>query len=511
MKRIANLIFLLAILLTAFNSTITAQQVTILSNTEIPANVRDQYRKYATRQLENYYSALLFIVDNEVIKENFKENFFSGASSRYQPEFKKKKSSTDMHLLPESYMMELCKEYSKEESEACTFTVSDITYDEKFYAPDRVSCYIIASYNLSLEHEGKKLFTRECKAYCHFPSAMDFTNVKFLQIEPIRDLKTYDFSYNITGKTINDIYREANKLYENKEYELAFQKYLSLAEQGHRESQSQVSWCYLFGQGTDKNDKKWLSWKIKAASQLHLESFKDVLSLFSMQEKRKEYKKSYEKLAELGDEDAIFIMTQYHLTNGKINKAIDLIRSLADKDNAMAQLMLANIISNTQKDYTTGKIWYEKAAEQGNAMALYCLALIYNNQSNFKKAFEYFHTAAELDLPDALVDCGTCYLTGNGVEKDEKKAFEYYQKGYYHKHISAAYHLGLCYMNGIIVEKNAATAVKYFKEASDGGVGAASYVLSKCYNEGIGVTKDEYESRRLLEKSKQQGFEAVEE
>lgn len=510
MNRQTYLKFFLAIMLTVFISTINAQQVTVLSNAEIPANVRDQYRKYASRQLENYYSALLFIVDNEIIKENFKENFFSGASSRYQPEFKKKKSSTVMHLLPESYMMELCKEYSKEESEACTFTVSEITYDEEFYAPDRVSCYIIATYNLSLEHEGKKLFTRECKAYCHFPSAMDFTNVKFLQIEPVRDLKTYDFSFNITGKTINDIYREANKLYENKEYELAFNKYLNLAEQGHRESQSQVSWCFLLGKGTDENKKKWLSWRIKAAIQLHIQSLKDIIHLFSMQEKRKEYKKSYEKLAELGDEDAIFIMTEYYLTDGKINKAIDLMRPLADKDNVMAQLMLANIISNTQKDNTTGKIWYEKAAKQGNAMAMYCLALTYHNEKKFKQAFEFFHTAAELDLPDALIDCGTCYLIGNGVEKDEVKAFEYYQEGYYHKHVSAAYHLGTCYLNGIVVEKNAATAVKYFKEASDGGLGAASYALSKCYNEGIGVAQDKYESRRLLAKAKQQGFEVSE-
>ena len=84
------------------------------------------------------------------------------------------------------------------------------------------------------------------------------------------------------------------------------------------------------------------------------------------------------------------------------------------------------------------------------------------------------------------------------------------KEGYYHKHVSAAYHLGTCYLNGIVVEKNAATAVKYFKEASDGGLGAASYALSKCYNEGIGVAQDKYESRRLLAKAKQQGFEVSE-
>lgn len=232
MNRQTYLKFFLAIMLAVFISTINAQQVTVLSNAEIPTNVRDQYRKYASRQLENYYSALLFIVDNEIIKENFKENFFSGASSRYQPEFKKKKSSTVMHLLPESYMMELCKEYSKEESEACTFTVSEITYDEEFYAPDRVSCYIIATYNLSLEHEGKKLFTRECKAYCHFPSAMDFTNVKFLQIEPVEDIVVYVPSEKVETQmqvtdsksgTANNTKENENKLHAST-YERTFNK-----------------------------------------------------------------------------------------------------------------------------------------------------------------------------------------------------------------------------------------------------------------------------------------------
>ena len=61
--------------------------------------------------------------------------------------------------------------------------------------------------------------------------------------------------------------------------------------------------------------------------------------------------------------------------------------------------------------------------------------------------------AAEKGEALAQFILGTCYLNGNGVEKDEKEAFQWFLKAAEQGYAQAQYNVGLCYLNGGGVEK----------------------------------------------------------
>ena len=74
----------------------------------------------------------------------------------------------------------------------------------------------------------------------------------------------------------------------------------------------------------------------------------------------------------------------------------------------------------------------KKAADQGHTMAQNTLGkcfLIWDVESDFGKAFEYFKRAADQGYSYAQYNLGVCYIEGFGVENaDQKKAIEYWEK-----------------------------------------------------------------------------------
>jgi len=76
---------------------------------------------------------------------------------------------------------------------------------------------------------------------------------------------------------------------------------------------------------------------------------------------------------------------------------------------------------------------YTKAAEKGNVVSQYNLAITYLTGENFvakdiEKAFYWFNKAAEQGDAQAQFNLGIMYLNGDGVEKDINKAIELFKK-----------------------------------------------------------------------------------
>lgn len=83
-----------------------------------------------------------------------------------------------------------------------------------------------------------------------------------------------------------------------------------------------------------------------------------------------------------------------------------------------------HIKPNTKKSIE----FFNQAISLGNIYAYNNLGKIYENQKNYKKAFEYFLISANSDESWACNKVGEYYRKGISCKKDLKKAFEYYTK-----------------------------------------------------------------------------------
>src|SRR5688572_3717473 len=80
---------------------------------------------------------------------------------------------------------------------------------------------------------------------------------------------------------------------------------------------------------------------------------------------------------------------------------------------------------NNINDINTNKAfyWYEKAAETGDVLEQYNLALLYEKgkgiEKHLEKAFYWYQNAAENGVVLTQYNLGNCYENGIGVVKDE--------------------------------------------------------------------------------------------
>jgi len=127
-------------------------------------------------------------------------------------------------------------------------------------------------------------------------------------------------------------------------------------------------------------------------------------------------------------------------------------------------------------------------------------------EKNNTKAVEWWEKAAQQGHAIAQYNVGRCYRNGWGVAKiDEKKGAEWIEKAAAQGHVGAR---GRCYLEGWGVEKDEAKAVElYAKAASQGDFAAAQCNLGVCYHYGQGVEKDEEKAMEWYVKAAAQGLD----
>ena len=89
-------------------------------------------------------------------------------------------------------------------------------------------------------------------------------------------------------------------------------------------------------------------------------------------------------------------------------------------------------VNGKQINYVKAVEWFRKAAEQGNDVAQYNLAMCYERGEGVVKdlaeAVKWYRKAAEQGNDVAQVILGTCYESGKGVVKDLTEAEKWYRK-----------------------------------------------------------------------------------
>ena len=199
---------------------------------------------------------------------------------------------------------------------------------------------------------------------------------------------------------------------------------------------------------------------------------------------------------------------QYDLKN--YSKAYSLFSLVAMIGLAEAQCRLGNLFETgkgIEKDSLKAEEWYTKAAEQGNAEAMYSLGRLYCEQKNDKaKAFHYFQLSSEKNHLETLVCLGCCYENGYGTEINLDKAIELTAKAAEQDCARAKRIMGLYYENGTGVEMNTAKALEWYIKAAEQGDASAQCSLGFHYKYGKGVDRDLVKAVEWYTMAAEQGF-----
>ena len=369
-------ILLLITFLCIFSPVALAQSGEIKRCTEeqLPLESRTDYIEQATEFLRSYYNQLMLNVGELIIQKEFvKKNMYS-ESQRYKPEFLFEGSKDVNYLLPNQYLQELEKQFNGYDIDNIEITIDNVNINLKdFFLPNLISCYLIADYDLTFTNDSENLFKRRCRAYCLFPNAMAYINVKLMQVEPVKDIIPYKPKSNESVLVPDDM-DETNKA--------LWQK----AQNGDVSAQKDLADKYYYGRGVKQDYTKAAIWYAKAAK------------------KGNAYAQCF-----LG----------YCYKNGQgveknFTEAVKWYTKAAEKGFAPAQRNLGYCYEKGQgveQNFTEAVKWYTKAAEKGDALAQYNLGICYEYgrgvEKNSTEAVKWYTKARKKGLSQRKINSGT--------------------------------------------------------------------------------------------------------
>lgn len=214
------------------------------------------------------------------------------------------------------------------------------------------------------------------------------------------------------GKQLDEWNALGDQYYNKGDYKQAIEMYTKAAEYGHAEAIFNIGYCFINGQGVEKD--------IVEGTKLCRES------------------------AERGYIHAQYCMGYYY-----------------------------EIGSGVTKDMVEAARWYRRAAERGYARSQCNLGVCYEDgrgvEKNMVEAAKWYKKSAEQGFARAQNNLGCCYRAGEGVVKDVYEGIKWFQRSAEQGNKYAQYNLGVCYNDGIGVSRDLAVArIWYSKSAAQG-------------------------------------------
>ena len=119
------------------------------------------------------------------------------------------------------------------------------------------------------------------------------------------------------------------------------------------------------------------------------------------------------------------------LATGNSEAAARLLEDAANEGFTIAEFRLATLYDagvGVDQDLEVARMWYERAADGGNARAMYSLAVLYaggrlGDAPDFAQAAHWFAEAAAYNIRDAQYNLGVLFQTGRGVRPDLRQAY----------------------------------------------------------------------------------------
>ena len=310
-------------------------------------------------------------------------------------------------------------------------------------------------------------------------------------------------------------YEQGFDCYRKGEYEEAARLYRISADLGFFRAQYSLALLYSEGLGVEKDLDAAELWAQKAADQGYEAAAKLVKDL---QEKRST------------SSDALALGINFY-EQENYEQAVRHFRTAANADHADAQTCLAACYATgegVEKDLDTAELWAKRALDSGDEQAAELLDAIHEEQrdeafelgvscceqGDYTQAFQYFHTAAQLGLPNAQFNLALCYFKGEGVEQNLDMATLWAKRASEQGFEAAAellellkaakahpFDLGVaCYEKGHYTQ-----AVQHFRTAAEQGIAEAQFNLALCYSQGKGVEESQSEAARWYRAAAEQG------
>ncbi|KTC74282.1 enhanced entry protein EnhC [Legionella birminghamensis] len=210
-----------------------------------------------------------------------------------------------------------------------------------------------------------------------------------------------------------------------------------------------------------------------------------------------------------GNSKAGLLLADYYLQQAndpeKMKQARDIYEYFAGKGDKEAQTKLAFLYDRGLGGEANSEVaahWYTEAAEQGQPIAQFLLAQLYQlgrvgDKPDYELAKKWYKQA-QVNFPFASVALGFIYDT---VEDDYVNAADNYSLAAKTGDAIGQYNLGLLYENGKGMPVNLQQARDYFQQAADQGYGKAMTQLAGLYFNGIDGVRDEQQALHWYKKA----------
>jgi enhanced entry protein EnhC len=289
-------------------------------------------------------------------------------------------------------------------------------------------------------------------------------------------IKSYELGNNNAGIVLADYYLAENAQNSDPEkMQKAKEIYSGLAEKGDQYAQLKLAYMFDNGLGSAPDPVAAQRWYTASAEQ------GNVLSQYLLGQ--------FYQVGKIGQPD-------YNLAKEWYQKAADQLPA--------ASVALGFIYETVDDNYAQAINAYEQAANKGNVLGEYNLALMYEYGKgvsvDYHRAKALFSDAADKGYPEAMTSLAGMYFYGLGEERNEQQALTWYKKAADVGNANALYALGLLSETGVATKLDFNDALKYYQDASAQGNEKAMLALARMYHYGLGVIQDHKRSAELYQK-----------
>ena len=170
-------------------------------------------------------------------------------------------------------------------------------------------------------------------------------------------------------------------------------------------------------------------------------------------------------------------------------------------------------VGGLPRDPAQAMQWYRRAADVGNGKGMMEIGSLYASGSGVEKdsaeALRWYRRAADAGNSVAMVGIGSFYLEGTGVTKDDVQSMQWYRRAADAGSAYGMYSVGWMYRQGRGVNMDYSEAMRWLRRAADAGEASAMQEIGSLYYSGLGVGKDNAQALQWYRRAADLGLAAA--